>query len=1013
MYRFPLLLVLIGLWPLLLAVHARSIADPSYDMVSPQRAMTQSGWTLGSKRVLVIRIEYADRVGGSVTVEKAQAVLAEVATFFTNASYGQCTISAEVSPVYRLPKPAAYYATTLTDDWDKDTMAAVSADYTISDYDRLVIASNASLADIPSTRLNYTALGTVESERLWILGSAYFSADIVIHELGHTFGLLHANLWSVTDGNPLSAGGTSVEYGDLFDVMGFGYAPACDFSPPEKAELGWLPSTAVTTVTRSGTFRIYRFDDGAARLTHPLALHILRDGAEWVWVGYRAAARGDGSSSNGVFVYLAETGQAKTQLIDCTTPGVDGYDAALQLGSTLSDPLSGITIRPVGKGGSGTEQYFDVEVTIPQRSGIITAWGALFMVSTHIPPSLDHVTSMAAGYNHVVALKSDGTVVCWGVDPDHGQPVVAPDGLTDVVAVAAHYGTSGAIKRDGTIVMWGDNRYGNRDVPPGLADVIQLSIGDSHALALKRDGTVVGWGGSAPQGLNEIRNAKYVVAGTHMSLVVLADGTAKFFGDFSSWPVDWYKPVPSDLTNIVEGASDNCCFLAVRRDGTVIGWGDNRAGQATPPSRLSGVKSVSVGAGGTSYALKFDGTVVAWGASTSRLDRPPLGLTGVKQISIGNGVFALLSTAEALAVAAPEERTVALGEGATFSAAVAGSGPWTLQWERRRAATDAWEPLENDGSFSGVNTSTLVVSRATTGMSGDAFRLVVSSGTSTATSAPATLNVNFSRLGNISARAFVPVSGVLTVGYAVGLGGETKSLMMRGVGPTLAGLGVSDTLADPRLALFVSGNTTPIGANDNWASNDAMRRSFAALGAFALLDGSRDAAIQSSLACGRNYTLQLTSSTYGTSGIGLIEVYDADADQAYSRLMNISSLGDVGTNDNVLVAGFTIRGKVSKKVLIRAAGPSLAQFGVTGVLADPQLAIIALGQSAALASNDNWGGTSVLRAAFTSVGAFSLADGSADAAILVSLAPGSYTVVVSGVGRTSGNALVEVYDADP
>ena len=109
-----------------------------------------------------------------------------------------------------------------------------------------------------------------------------------------------------------------------------------------------------------------------------------------------------------------------------------------------------------------------------------------------------------------------------------------------------------------------------------------------------------------------------------------------------------------------------------------------------------------------------------------------------------------------------------------------------------------------------------------------------------------------------------------------------------------------------------------------------------------------------------------------------------------------------------MIAGFVVSGSAPKSVLIRAIGPSLAAFGVTGVLADPKLELFS--GSAKINENDNWAGADALVNSFSSVGAFALDVNSKDAALLATLAPGSYTVQVSGVANTTGVALVEVYE---
>jgi hypothetical protein len=154
-------------------------------------------------------------------------------------------------------------------------------------------------------------------------------------------------------------------------------------------------------------------------------------------------------------------------------------------------------------------------------------------------------------------------------------------------------------------------------------------------------------------------------------------------------------------------------------------------------------------------------------------------------------------------------------------------------------------------------------------------------------------------------------------------------------------------------------------------------------------------------------------SAQSTTGIALAEVYDATAPGAFTtatpRLTNISARTQVGTGGDILIAGFVIGGGSSKTVLIRAAGPALSAFDVSGFLTDPKLEIYASDNSL-VAANDNWGGTTALSSAFTAVGAFAFDPASKDAAVLVTLPPGGYTAQVSGVGGLTGVALVEVYE---
>lgn len=259
------------------------------------------------------------------------------------------------------------------------------------------------------------------------------------------------------------------------------------------------------------------------------------------------------------------------------------------------------------------------------------------------------------------------------------------------------------------------------------------------------------------------------------------------------------------------------------------------------------------------------------------------------------------------------------------------------------------------------------------------------------------------RLVNIATRVAVGgPAGTPIPGFVLS-GAGSKPMLVRAVGPTLAGFGVDGVLADPRLSL-VSGSST-LAANDDWNAADAgpMRNA----GAFALNAASRDAAVVASLAAGA-YTAPVLGASNG-SGVALVEVYDA-APGSGPTILNASTRAYVGTGANILIPGFVIGGSGSLRLLIRAVGPSLGQFGVPDVLADPTLTLFS-GQSA-IASNDSWsaGANAVeIATAASTVGAFALPSGSRDAALLMTLAPGSYTAQIRGVADTTGTALVELY----
>jgi hypothetical protein len=264
---------------------------------------------------------------------------------------------------------------------------------------------------------------------------------------------------------------------------------------------------------------------------------------------------------------------------------------------------------------------------------------------------------------------------------------------------------------------------------------------------------------------------------------------------------------------------------------------------------------------------------------------------------------------------------------------------------------------------------------------------------------------------NLSVRGLVAAGGDLTLGATV-RGNGAKALLLRAVGPTLGAFGVSGALADPQLETIPVGANVASATNNDWGGDAALAATFAGAGAFPLPIGSKDAAFGSTLA-GGGMTVRVTSAVAGGSGLALAEIYDRDPASVSTRLANVSVRGFAGTGAQALVPGFVIAGQAVKRLLIRAIGPTLATFGVSGVLSDPQLAVIPQPSTTVIASNDNWGGDAALSAAFAAVGAFVLPANSRDAAVIVQLPPGAYTVVVSGVGGATGQALVEIYDLDP
>jgi aldose sugar dehydrogenase len=295
-------------------------------------------------------------------------------------------------------------------------------------------------------------------------------------------------------------------------------------------------------------------------------------------------------------------------------------------------------------------------------------------------------------------------------------------------------------------------------------------------------------------------------------------------------------------------------------------------------------------------------------------------------------------------------------------------------------------------------------------------------------------------LVNLSTRASVQTGDGVVIGGLIIDGTVPKTVLIRGRGPSMSGAPffVAGVLADPVLRVF-SGQSA-IAENNNW--QDAASCGILSCGTAAQISatgmdpcqpnpGQASAptacALESAILITLNsgaYTVQL-SGVSGTTGIGLVEVFEADEDDL-SQLVNLSTRARTQTADGVMIGGFIIDGTVPKTVLIRGRGPSMssAPFLISGVLADPVLKLFA-GQST-IAENNNWqdapscGGFSCGTAA--QIAAFGLdpcrpnpgqssapAGCELESAILITLNPGAYTTHLSGANGLNGIGLVEIF----
>jgi photosystem II stability/assembly factor-like uncharacterized protein len=255
---------------------------------------------------------------------------------------------------------------------------------------------------------------------------------------------------------------------------------------------------------------------------------------------------------------------------------------------------------------------------------------------------------------------------------------------------------------------------------------------------------------------------------------------------------------------------------------------------------------------------------------------------------------------------------------------------------------------------------------------------------------------------NISTRVRVGTGDNGMIGGFIITGSARKTVAVRGVGPSLQNFGITDVLSDPTLELR-GANGALLAQNDNWQDDSAQATQLTSHG-LALQHGN-ESGIVANLDPGASYTAILAGKNGGT-GVGLVEVYDVSP-AADSQLANISTRGFVQSGSNVMIGGFILGGNDNAQVALRGIGPSLAQSGLSGVLADPMLEL-RNANGALLISNDHWENDSTSAAQLSAHG-LQLKDPK-ESGIFASLPPGSFTAILAGKNGGTGIGLVEIYN---
>jgi hypothetical protein len=364
-----------GLHPKSVAIAMKSLTAAagtiaqSVDAAKKDIQIANSTWTETGKRTLALRLSYASApTSYSFTLTELTNLVVGASNSVKVMSYGKTWLIPSYATV-NLPQAQSYYEDNGPDSIVNDARTRLSAmGINTANYDIIIHAH-------PQSNFGYAGLGQIGAGINWENGRV--DLGVLVHEIGHNYGLGHAHYWSGLTGlgplgrtNPDGSQVEMEEYGDGFDVMGGGPLPAAQYGAHGKVALNWIEQKEVINVVTNGIYRVWRFDHQSARtnLDAKLALKVTAPGGEELWVSHRKLFTSNPSLARGANIVRAD-GSADQSLIDATPLskpnglfGTDRDDAGLAVGKSITDTLGTVRITTIASAGSAPLEYLDVEV---------------------------------------------------------------------------------------------------------------------------------------------------------------------------------------------------------------------------------------------------------------------------------------------------------------------------------------------------------------------------------------------------------------------------------------------------------------------------------------------------------------------------------------------------------------------------------------------------------------------------------------------------------------------------
>ncbi len=667
-----------------------------------------SVWTEGLKNVILIRVDFPDLTGVSLTESGGATLVANLNSFYLEMSYGRAGFQlvgsgSDVTPIFRMTNSASWYG---TNDYynqlrTEARAAATAAGYVLTNYGRDVICMG------PVPGFGWSGLAYVGSAGAWLRSS--FGTGVAGHELGHNWGLNHANHWD-TGGTSTIGPGTSVEYGDSFDTMGSASAGNNHFNARYKNYLNWLTTNEVVTATSNGTYRIYCHDN--ANSPGVRGLRVVKNSQTNYWVEFRQKFTSIKWLMSGGGLRWAQNGNQRSQLLDTTPGSTDGKnDAAIVIGRTFSDAVSGIHITPVGKGGTSPESL-DVVVNVGAFPG-------------NLPPTVDlSATATNAGTGATLTFTA-----------------TASDSNGDALAYYWDFG-DGNFGTNGPVAAKSWSTAGEYLVRCVASDM-KGGVGSQSLIVTIGSPTTYRISGTIQTSSGPLQGARVYVSTTRMTYTD-SDGTY----DIVSLPAGTYT-VNASLENYTFAPSSFSNPVSVGPNKTGVDFLATYSTLIAPTITSQPLSQTvnpgaavtfTVGASGSTpltYQWRFNGANIS-GATSSSYTKSNVQSTnaGNYSVVVSNLAGTATSANAVLTVntppsitAQPQSQTVIAGQTATFAVTATGTS-LAYQWRC------------NGTNLAGATASTYSRVNAQPVHNGN-YAVVITNGLGSVTSAPAVLTVNY------------------------------------------------------------------------------------------------------------------------------------------------------------------------------------------------------------------------------------------------------------------------------